>query len=117
MIKLANPAGFEGLLNLDRQGVDIRPTLLRVITDQYLQTAVHTPDEDRQFIELALRLLDETDISTRAAVARRLAHRASAPRPIIQQLAYDVLEVAEPILLHSPCLSPTDLIAIAAERG
>jgi hypothetical protein len=116
-MKLSNLAGLEGLLNLDRQGVDIRPTLLRVITDQYLQTAVHTPDEDRQFTELALRLLDETEIPTRAAVATRLAHHASAPRPIILQLARDVLDVAEPILLHAPGLTPADLETIAAERG
>ena len=117
MMKLSNFAGLEGLINLDRQGVDIRPTLLRVITDQYLQTAVHTPDEDLQFTELALRLLDETGIQTRAAVATRLARHAHAPRPIILQLARDVLDVAEPILSHSPCLTPADLDAIAAERG
>src|SRR5215471_4039337 len=117
MIKLANPAGLESLLNLDREGVDIRPTLLRVITDQYLQTAVHTPDEERQFTELALRLIDETEVATRAAVAKRLAHHPSAPRAVISRLARDVLDVAEPILLHSPCLTPADLDAIAAERG
>jgi hypothetical protein len=117
MIRPANPAGLEGLLNLDRQGVDIRPTLLRVITDQYLQTAVHTPDEERQFTELALRLIDETEIATRAAVATRLAHHASAPHAIILRLARDALDVAEPILLHSPCLTQADLDAIAIEGG
>jgi hypothetical protein len=118
MIKLANPAGIEGLLNLDRQGVDIRPTLLRVITDQYLQTAVHRPDEERQFTELALRLIDETDVMTRAAVAERLAHHAAAPHAIILRLARDAaIEVAEPILLHSAILARTDLKAIAAELG
>jgi len=117
MIKFANPAGLEGLLNLDREGVDIRPTLLRVITDQYLQTAVHTPDEERQFTELALRLIDETETATRAAVAARLAHHASAPHPIILRLARDALDVAEPILLHSPCLTQADLDVIAAEGG
>jgi hypothetical protein len=117
MTKLPSLAGLEGLLNLDRQGVDIRPTLLRVITDQYMQTPVHTPDEERQFTELALRLLDETDISTRAAVSTRLARLACAPRPIVLQLARDVLEVAEPMLRQSSCLTPDDLSAIAAERG
>src|SRR5438270_1614395 len=117
MINVGNLPGLEGLLNLDRQGVDIRPTLLRVITDQYLQSAIHTPDEERQFTKLALRLIDESDIATRSAVARRLAHHSSAPRPIILQLARDVLEVAEPILLHSSCLLPADLDTIAAEGG
>jgi hypothetical protein len=33
------------------------------------------------------------------------------------QLARDVLEVAEPVLLHSPCLTPADCEAIIQERG
>ena len=117
MIKLPHIAGFEGLLDLDRRGVDIRPTLLRVLTDQYLQSRTHTLDEERQYTELALRLIGETDIATRAAVAMRLAPHACAPRAILLQLARDELEVAEPILLHSPRLTPADLAAIASERG
>src|SRR5262249_25339275 len=117
MIKLPHIAGFEGLLDLDRRGVDIRPTLLRVLTDQYLQSRTHTLDEERQYTELALRLIGETDTATRAAVAMRLAPHACAPRAILLQLARDVLEVAEPTLLHSPRLTPADLAAIASERG
>jgi hypothetical protein len=117
MMKLPNLAGLEGLLDLDRRGVDIRPTLLRVITDQYLLGRTHTPDEERQFTELALRLIGETDVATRAAVAARLAPHACAPRPIVLQLARDVLAVAEPILRLSPQLTGADLAAIAAERG
>jgi hypothetical protein len=117
MMKLPTLAGLEGLLDLDRQGVDIRPTLLRVLTDQYLQTPVPSPDDVRQYTELALRLLDETDIATRAAVSARLAPHAAAPRPIVLQLARDVLDVAEPVLLQSPTLTPADLAAIAEERG
>jgi hypothetical protein len=117
MMKLPNLAGFEGLIDLDRRGVDIRPTLLRVLTDQYLHRRAHTPDEDRQYTELTLRLLDETDVPTRAAVAARLAAHAGAPRAIILRLARDVLTVAEPILRLSPQLAPADLEVIARERG
>jgi hypothetical protein len=35
----------------------------------------------------------------------------------MQQLARDVLEVAEPVLLHSPVLTPEDCQAIIVERG
>jgi hypothetical protein len=110
-------AGLDGLLDLDQKGIDIRPTLLRVLTDQFVQSPSHTPDEIRQYTELAMRLIDETDITTRAAVSARLATHPCAPRPIILQLARDVLEVAEPILKHSPCLTPADCDAIVAERG
>lgn len=117
MVKFSTPAGLEGLFDLDRKGIDIRPTLLRVLTDQYLRTPVHTPEEERTYTELAMRLLDETDITTRAAVSVRLASHAYAPRSIMLQLARDVLEVAEPVLLHSPALTPADCQAIIAERG
>jgi hypothetical protein len=117
MMKLPNLAGFEGLIDLDRRGVDIRPTLLRVLTDQYLHRRVHTPDEERQYTELTLRLLAETDVPARAAVATRLAAHANAPRAIILRLARDVLTVAEPVLRSSPQLTQSDLDAIARERG
>ena len=39
------------------------------------------------------------------------------PRAIILQLARDVLEVAEPILKHSPVLTDADCEAIVRERG
>jgi hypothetical protein len=117
MVNFSTPPGLEGLFDLDRKGVDIRPTLLRVLTDQYLRTPVHSPDEERHYTELAMRLIDETDIATRAAVSVRLAPQACAPRSIMLQLARDVLEVAEPVLLHSPVLTPADCEAIVQERG
>lgn len=117
MMKLPNLAGFEGLIDLDRRGVDIRPTLLRVLTDQYLHRRIHTLDEERQYTELTLRLLDETDVPARAAVATRLAAHANAPRAIILRLARDLLPVAELVLRSSPQLAQADLDAIARERG
>lgn len=117
MVNFSPPPGLEGLLDLDRQGVDIRPTLLRVLTDQYLQSPAHTPEEERHYTELALRLIDETDIATRASISARLAPHACAPRTIITQLARDVIDVAEPVLLHSPLLTPADCEAIVNERG
>src|SRR3977135_253131 len=72
--------GFDGLLTLSRrEGVDIRPTLLRVLTDLYVQTSKHTIDEERQFIELTSRLIDEVDDATRAAVRARLAVYPATP--------------------------------------
>jgi len=79
--------GFDGLMTLSRrEGVDIRPTLLRVLTDLYVQTSDHTHDEERQFAELASRLLDEVDDATRAAVKARLAIYPGTPREIAWKL-------------------------------
>src|SRR5262245_4265622 len=111
-------ADVEGLLDLDRhEGIDMRPTLLRVLTDLYLQKRTHPPEDERYYTELALRLIDATDVSARAALAARLAPYPAAPRAVVTRLARDVPEVAEPILKQSPCLTPADLRAIAEERG
>src|SRR5246127_3799124 len=79
--------GFDGLMTLSRrEGVDIRPTLLRVLTDLYVQAARHSPDEQRQFVELTSRLIDQVDDATRAAVRARLAIYPLKPVEIMRQL-------------------------------
>src|SRR5437868_2453064 len=91
--------GFDGLMTLSRrEGVDIRPTLLRVLTDLYVQTNDHTHDEERQFAELASRLLDEVDDATRAAVRARLAIYPRTPREIAWKL--QLRHADEPAAAH-----------------
>ncbi|MBR0811472.1 DUF2336 domain-containing protein [Bradyrhizobium diazoefficiens] len=79
--------GFDGLMSLSRrEGVDVRPTLLRVLTDLYVQTRVHSEDEQRQFTELATRLIDQVDDATRAAIKAKLAIYPQTPVPVLQRL-------------------------------
>jgi uncharacterized protein (DUF2336 family) len=95
-------ASLENLTVLGlRGGVDMRPTLLRVLTDLYVQKLTHTPDEERHFTELALRLIEAVDVSTRAAVAARLARHLSPPLRVIQCLAADLPDVAAALRSHS----------------
>ncbi len=103
--RLASLQGFTeiGL----RGGVDMRPTLLRVLTDLYVQKLTHTPDEDRHYTELALRLLESVDVPTRIAIAMRLANHLSPPMPVIQKLAGDLPEVAAPLRALRPSLART----------
>lgn len=118
MMKIPTFAYFDGLLDLDQPvGVDMRPTLLRVLTDLYLQRPAHPPEDERHYTELALRLIDASDIPVRAALAARLAPYASAPHAVIERLARDVPEVAAPVLKFSPCLTHADLKAIAEQGG
>jgi hypothetical protein len=110
--------GLEDLVDLGSGGqIDMRPTLLRVLTDLYLQRPAHTPEDERYYTELALRLTDAADLAARAALAERLASYPSAPHAVIERLARDKIEVAAPILEHSPCLTDSDLESIAAEHG
>src|ERR1700704_2951103 len=79
--------GFDGLMTLSRrEGVDIRPTLLRVLTDLYVQASAHSDDEERQFVELTSRLIDEVDDATRAVVRARLAIYPATPVEVLRRL-------------------------------
>jgi hypothetical protein len=79
--------GFDGLMTLSRrEGVDIRPTLLRVLTDLYVQANAHSGEEERQFVELTSRLIDEVDDATRAAVRARLALYPPTPVDLAKKL-------------------------------
>jgi hypothetical protein len=59
-----------------RDGVDMRPTLIRVLTDLYVQKLTHTVEEKRHYTELALRLLDVVDVATRVAATQAPRDRA-----------------------------------------
>jgi uncharacterized protein (DUF2336 family) len=104
-----------------RDGVDMRPTLIRVLTDLYVQKLTHTLEEKRHYTELALRLLDAVDVATRVAVAERLARHLSPPVRVIARLAADVPEVAalvrsHPVRQGKPRVAPAAPTTLAA-RG
>jgi uncharacterized protein (DUF2336 family) len=97
-----SPLSLENLTHFGlRAGVDMRPTLLRVLTDLYVQKLTHRPDEEQHYTELALRLLSAVDVPTRVAVARRLARHLSPPQRVIRQLAADMPEVAAVVRGHA----------------
>jgi hypothetical protein len=100
-----------------RDGVDIRPTLVRVLTDLYVQRPSHTSEEERHYTELVLRLIDSVDLPTRVTVARKIANYAGSPPAIARRLARDVIEVADPILRRSQVLTAAELDAVARDFG
>src|ERR1017187_7530988 len=107
-------SGLDGLLTLSRrEGVDIRPTLLRVLTDLYVQASTHSSDEARQFVELTSRLIDEVDDATRAAVRARLAIYPGTPAEILKKLGVTPTEPDRPVPLAkaiaAPSLAPPDV--------
>jgi len=80
-----------------RPGADIRSPLLRTLVDLYLQKPRHTAEETQHFTELTIRLLDQADEDTRAAIKRRLASYPSVPAAIMRRLTADTAEPAAPI--------------------
>jgi hypothetical protein len=80
---------LDGLVALaNRDGVDIKPTLLRVMTDLYVQKPRHSTEEERHYVELALRLIDVVDAPTRATVATKLAAYVTPPAAVMQRLRH-----------------------------
>ena len=80
-----------------RDGVDIRPTLLRVITDLYVQKPVHSAEEETQFVELARGLIDAVDATTLAVVAEKLSVYPAAPAAILGRLGIVLARPVAPI--------------------
>ena len=79
--------GLTGLAGLtDRTGVDTRPILLRVLTDLYIQKPSHTPEEERHYTELALRLIEVVDAATCATIAEKLKSYTGAPEDVLRRL-------------------------------
>jgi uncharacterized protein (DUF2336 family) len=105
-------SGFDGLMNLSRrEGVDIRPTLLRVLADLYVQTNTHSEQEARQFVELTSRLIDQVDDATRAAVRARLALYPATPAPVLKHLGLKPSNPDRPLLLAREIQPPETAIA------
>lgn len=84
--------GLDSLVGLSRHGVDVKPTLLRVLTDLYVQKPSHSEEEERQYVELTLRLVDAVDAATREAVTRKLSAYAGAPAAVLNRLLGDGAE-------------------------
>src|SRR5262249_9563064 len=108
--------GFDGLMTLSRrEGVDIRPTLLRVLTDLYVQASAHSSDEQRQFVELTSRLIDQVDDATRAAVRARLAIYPGAPVEVLSKLGLKPAQPDKAVPLAAEMPSPPPPVAEPAK--
>jgi hypothetical protein len=71
----------------DRPAADIEARLLLALTALYVERQTHTDDEKRQYAELAQRLLDVVDATTRSAVIAILQDHPSAPIEIVGRVA------------------------------
>jgi hypothetical protein len=97
MTEPPNIPNLNSLVELGRRdGVDIRPTLLRVMTELYVQAPTHTPEEERHFTELALRLIELVDPATRSVVADRIAAYPAAPAAVRRRLLRDKIVLGPP---------------------
>jgi uncharacterized protein (DUF2336 family) len=88
-------SGLDGLVALGKDGgLNMKPILFRVVTDQFVSKARHPVADIRQYEELALQLIPEADPASAATVAKRLGAHPDAPASVIQRLLQKAPEVA-----------------------
>ncbi len=103
----------------EHQDLRHRAETLRRVTDLFLSGAGHYSGEQLElFDEVMSRLIEEIDVSARAAFGHRLATVAAAPPRVMRGLALDdAIEVAGPVLLHSERLDESTLVESARTKS
>ena len=96
-----------------------RGALLKAVTELFLESAKsYKPAQINLFGRLFCQLIHDTDAEALANLSRRLAPIANAPIETIDQLAKsDDINVAEPVIMRSPCLHDSMLAEIAQSKG
>ena len=97
-----------------------RVEMLRNITDLFMAGGVDYADNDQLqlFDDVFACLVQNIEVSAKAALAKRLAPHPGAPPRIIHTLAFDdTIEVAEPVLTQSPRLDEAALIENARTKS
>jgi uncharacterized protein (DUF2336 family) len=115
---MPDPTVFDDILDLAlARDVARRPTLVRVLVDGFCRDEhPRSAAEIRQFEELMLHMLGQVDAFTRAVAAQRLSRRHDVPMSLIERFASED-EVAEPILAHSPLVTPELIDRVIAQGG
>jgi hypothetical protein len=84
---VANASGNKIVMGLaDRPGADMKARLLLALTALYVERPTHTVEEQQQYVELVLRLIDKVDATAQAQVAGMLHGHAAAPAQIVARL-------------------------------
>lgn len=75
-----------------------------------------TPEEKEIAGHILIRISREVESDVRAHLARKLSTSPNAPKDLILALAMDQIEVAAPVIAHSPLLDEQDLISIVTGK-
>ncbi len=86
--------------------------LKRIVDLFFITQNLQSKDENALFGRVMIQIIGHVDRPSRVALAQRLAKAPKAPSQIINHLATDHIEVAEPILRHSVVLSDYVLLNI-----
>ena len=95
-----------------------RRRLAACFSDAFFIHAEHFSSDERSMaLEIMAALLRDAELEIRKELSRRFAKEPSVPRSLVVGLAQDIIDVARPVLLHSPVLRDSDLIQVIEVRG
>lgn len=104
---------FAGLIR--PEGIDTKPTLLRVLSDLYIQKPAHSTEEEKHFTELALRLIDEVDEAALVDTAARLDAYGAAPAAVMRRLAVRIGTFDKPAAPEVTSAEPASELSAGTE--
>lgn len=95
-----------------------RRDILRRLSDLFLTTSEQQSESDSSvFGQVMVQVASDAGEEARVELSGRLAERPNTPRNLALSLANDTIQVAKPMLEHSPVFSSQDLVAIARKHG
>jgi len=107
---------FRGLMALGkREELELRPVLLRVLTDMFVAQPTHSRDEIKQFEAIVLGLVGHADQQTRDMIAAKLARFGATPPSVVERLVADGGTAAAEFLAHSSLVGHDRLVAAALD--
>ena len=119
--RLAAPSSLLDELNEAIAAGDVkrrRRILLRISDLFAAGSRSYSGEQIAVFDDVLQELASDIEVEARAELARRLARKQDAPPRLIRSLAFDdAIEVAGPVLTHSPQLSEADLVENAATKS
>lgn len=117
MIPIAK--NLHNLIDLAREGTsEGRRDLLREVTDLFFESSSNLSGvESDLFGDVIGDLVRDMEMEIRAGLAKRLCRSAQAPKNVIDMLANDGIDVAQPVLQNSPVLDSEILVRIIKHRS
>lgn len=97
---------------------DTRREMLRRVTDLFFATEEQRQSTDTELFGSAMdQLAYALEAEARIELSNRLAKSGKAPRKLLLKMANDDIDIAQPLLEESTCLTDDDLISIASNSS
>jgi uncharacterized protein (DUF2336 family) len=105
-------------LAIDPQNGASREEIYLAVASLYRIQGSGLNERERDLMrEILRRLTRDVEMAIRIALAQRLAEDASVPHDLILLLVDDSIEVARPLIMHSPLLTESDSLRLIAQAS